>query len=84
MSICDVFIDDMIFSLTPTMAVPAFDVGYRSPFNFETSWDWSPFSYPFNLTQQPAVFYSFAVSPRNRITNRLGRSFPTIFAKTLF
>ena len=40
--------------LTPTMAVPAFDVGYRSPFNFEASWDWSPFSYPFNLTQQPA------------------------------
>lgn len=43
--------------LTPTVAVPAFDArpagqGEMSP---EALLGWTPYSYPFNLTQQPAV-----------------------------
>ena len=43
--------------LTPATTVPAFDVGDRSlpnPDALRGDWDWTPFSYPFNLTQQPA------------------------------
>jgi aspartyl-tRNA(Asn)/glutamyl-tRNA(Gln) amidotransferase subunit A len=43
--------------LTPTMPVPALPVGQdlNDPAT-ETNWvDWSPFSYPFNLTRQPAA-----------------------------
>lgn len=43
--------------LTPALAVPAFEVGRLYPEGRETSgfWlDWTPFSYPFNMTQQPA------------------------------
>ena len=41
--------------LTPATAVPAFDVGAipGQVSNLRDS-DWAPFSYPFNLTQQPA------------------------------
>jgi aspartyl-tRNA(Asn)/glutamyl-tRNA(Gln) amidotransferase subunit A len=42
--------------LTPMMPVPALPVGQdlNDPAT-ETSWiDWSPFSYPFNMTRQPA------------------------------
>jgi aspartyl-tRNA(Asn)/glutamyl-tRNA(Gln) amidotransferase subunit A len=44
--------------LTPTMPLPAFEVGELVPPSGEwgTAWaDWSPFSYPFNLTSQPAA-----------------------------
>ena len=43
--------------VTPTVAVPAFGVGRLYPEGRETDdWiDWTPFSYPFNLTQQPAI-----------------------------
>jgi aspartyl-tRNA(Asn)/glutamyl-tRNA(Gln) amidotransferase subunit A len=44
--------------LTPSLAVPAFDVGCLAPPGYENAhsyWtDWTPFTYPFNLTQQPA------------------------------
>jgi len=43
--------------LTPSLAVPAFEVGTNAP-GEEPGGDWehwTPFSYPFNLTQQPAV-----------------------------
>lgn len=42
--------------VTPSVAVPAFDAlpaGQR-PMSAETMLGWTPFSYPFNLTQQPA------------------------------
>ncbi len=42
--------------VTPATAVPAFDAvpaGHR-PMTAETMLGWTPFSYPFNLTQQPA------------------------------
>jgi aspartyl-tRNA(Asn)/glutamyl-tRNA(Gln) amidotransferase subunit A len=43
--------------VTPTLAVAAFDVGQEYPGATRgMRWtDWTPFSYPFNLTQQPAA-----------------------------
>jgi aspartyl-tRNA(Asn)/glutamyl-tRNA(Gln) amidotransferase subunit A len=45
------------FLVTPTVATPAFDTGRLHPDDGAGSaWlDWTPFSYPFNLTQQPAA-----------------------------
>ena len=42
--------------LTPALPIPAFKAGRLSPADDGTGkWvDWTPFSYPFNLTQQPA------------------------------
>jgi aspartyl-tRNA(Asn)/glutamyl-tRNA(Gln) amidotransferase subunit A len=42
--------------LTPSLAVPAFGVGRLEPEGSEgEDWtNWTPFTYPFNLTQQPA------------------------------
>jgi len=41
---------------TPTLAVPAFDArpAGHTPMNPEAMLAWTPFSYPFNLSQQPA------------------------------
>ena len=43
--------------LTPTMPLPAFSLGSDTPIGSDgSSWDdWSPFTYPFNLTGQPAA-----------------------------
>jgi aspartyl-tRNA(Asn)/glutamyl-tRNA(Gln) amidotransferase subunit A len=44
--------------LTPALPLPAFEVGELVPPSGEwgTAWtDWAPFSYPFNLTTQPAA-----------------------------
>ena len=44
--------------LTPSLPLPAFEVGDLVPRSGEwgTAWcDWAPFSYPFNLTTQPAA-----------------------------
>ena len=42
--------------VTPSVAVPAFDArpAGHSPFDPVSMLGWTPFSYPFNLTQQPA------------------------------
>jgi aspartyl-tRNA(Asn)/glutamyl-tRNA(Gln) amidotransferase subunit A len=42
--------------VTPAVAVPAFDArpAGHSPMDAATMLGWTPFSYPFNLTQQPA------------------------------
>jgi aspartyl-tRNA(Asn)/glutamyl-tRNA(Gln) amidotransferase subunit A len=42
--------------VTPTLAVPAFDAkpAGHSPMDAKAMLAWTPFSYPFNLTQQPA------------------------------
>ena len=42
--------------LTPSVAVPAFDAlpARHSTMDPATMLGWTPFSYPFNLTQQPA------------------------------
>jgi len=50
------FMADFDFLVTPTLAVPAFTAGSIAP----AGWDaenwlmWTPFTWPFNLTQQPA------------------------------
>jgi len=41
--------------VTPTLAVAAFDVGLEFPPGKKRWIDWTPFSFPFNLTQQPAA-----------------------------
>jgi aspartyl-tRNA(Asn)/glutamyl-tRNA(Gln) amidotransferase subunit A len=43
--------------LTPTLPIPAFAAGREVPEGWPTQrlTDWTPFSYPFNLTQQPAI-----------------------------
>ncbi len=43
--------------VTPTLPIPAFEAGRLSPIDDAMGkWvNWTPFSYPFNLTQQPAA-----------------------------
>ncbi len=51
------FMEGYDFLLTPAVATPAFDVGQISPMDEDgKAWmTWTPFSFPFNLTQQPAA-----------------------------
>jgi len=53
----NVFHDNYDLLLTPALAIPAFDVGLEHPEPAPGKrWsDWTPFSYPFNLTGQPAA-----------------------------
>jgi aspartyl-tRNA(Asn)/glutamyl-tRNA(Gln) amidotransferase subunit A len=48
---------DHDFLITPTVAVPPFDTPLVTPFDPNgLMWmEWTPFTYPFNLTQQPAA-----------------------------
>lgn len=50
------FMEGYDLLVTPTVAVPAFDVRPPGavPMSAEAMLAWTPFSYPFNLTQQPA------------------------------
>ncbi|WP_409494049.1 amidase [Amycolatopsis sp. cmx-11-12] len=43
--------------ITPTVPIPAFEAGHEVPPGSGMSgWpDWTPFTYPFNMTQQPAI-----------------------------
>jgi aspartyl-tRNA(Asn)/glutamyl-tRNA(Gln) amidotransferase subunit A len=43
--------------LTPSVSIPAFDArpAGQEPMDPESMLGWTPFSYPFNLTQQPAI-----------------------------
>jgi len=56
-TLMNLFHRDYDLLVTPTLAVPAFDVGMNFPKSSKNeSWtDWTPFTYPFNLTQQPAA-----------------------------
>ncbi|BAB52426.1 amidase [Mesorhizobium japonicum] len=50
------FHEDYDFLVTPTMPIAPFPVGRNEPDDSFTGWvDWTPFTYPFNLTQQPAA-----------------------------
>ena len=53
----NLFHRDYDLLVTPTLAVAAFDVGLEFPKtqNNQRWTDWTPFTYPFNLTQQPAA-----------------------------
>lgn len=50
------FMEGFDVLVTPTMPIAAFAAGELSPYAVgPRAWlDWTPFSYPFNLTQQPA------------------------------
>jgi aspartyl-tRNA(Asn)/glutamyl-tRNA(Gln) amidotransferase subunit A len=42
--------------LTPTLAVAPFEAGRLTPEGYGEDWTaWTPFTYPFNLTGQPAA-----------------------------
>jgi aspartyl-tRNA(Asn)/glutamyl-tRNA(Gln) amidotransferase subunit A len=43
--------------LTPTLPIPAFPVGQDVPAGAASPWwtGWTPYTYPFNMTQQPAL-----------------------------
>ena len=51
--------------VTPALAVTAFDAGRNVPEPGEgKAWtDWTPFSYPFNITQQPAASVPCGLAP---------------------
>jgi aspartyl-tRNA(Asn)/glutamyl-tRNA(Gln) amidotransferase subunit A len=49
--------------VTPTLSVPAFDVGREFPEGVKRWIDWTPFSFPFNLTQQPAASIPCGLTP---------------------
>lgn len=48
---------DFDLLITPQMPITAFEVGRNVPTDngMKGWWEWSPFTYPFNLTQQPAA-----------------------------
>jgi len=52
-----VFMERYDFIVTPSVATTAFPVGQLSPLDEDgKAWmSWTPFSFPFNLTQQPAA-----------------------------
>ena len=43
--------------VTPTMPIPPFPAGQAAPDGWKSQqWaSWTPYTYPFNLTQQPAI-----------------------------
>jgi aspartyl-tRNA(Asn)/glutamyl-tRNA(Gln) amidotransferase subunit A len=43
--------------ITPSVAIPAFEarLAGSGEMNAESMLGWTPYSYPFNLTQQPAI-----------------------------
>jgi aspartyl-tRNA(Asn)/glutamyl-tRNA(Gln) amidotransferase subunit A len=49
--------EDYDLLITPQLAVAAFEAGHEVPPGSERKrwWEWSPFTYPFNLSQQPAA-----------------------------
>ena len=51
------FHEDYDLLLTPTMPIPAFEAGAEVPAGWPAPrWtSWTPFTYPFNMTQQPAA-----------------------------
>ena len=51
--------------LTPTLPVPAFATGLERPEDSgQTRWiDWTPFTYPFNLSRQPAASLPCGLTP---------------------
>ena len=51
----NLFHRDYDLLVTPTLAVAAFEAGTEFPPGKKRWIDWTPFSFPFNLTQQPAA-----------------------------
>ena len=85
------FMEDYDYIITPTLAVPAFDVGLISPAGYDRDrWlDWTPFSYPFNLTQQPACSINCGFTGDNlpvglQIVGRMHSDFEVLQAAQAF
>ncbi len=59
------FMQDYDLLLTPTLPVTAFPVGQGSPDAEDEPGclDWTPFTYPFNLSRQPAVTVPCGLTP---------------------
>ncbi|HYG55674.1 MAG TPA: amidase [Burkholderiales bacterium] len=51
----NLFHRDYDLLVTPTLAVAAFEAGREMPAGMTRWMDWTPFTFPFNLTQQPAA-----------------------------
>lgn len=51
--------------LTPSLPIPAFEAGLERPHGTDQDrWvDWTPFTYPFNLTRQPAASVPCGLTP---------------------
>ncbi|GAA1842713.1 amidase [Pseudonocardia ailaonensis] len=49
------FHQDFDLLLTPTLPIPAFEGGREAPSGSSRWTTWTPFTYPFNMTQQPAA-----------------------------
>ena len=51
--------------VTPQLATTAFAVNHEVPpgTGMKRWWEWSPFTYPFNLTQQPAATVPCGFAP---------------------
>jgi aspartyl-tRNA(Asn)/glutamyl-tRNA(Gln) amidotransferase subunit A len=54
-SLMGAFHRDYDLLLTPTLPIPAFEGGRETPSGTGRWTSWTPFTYPFNMTQQPAV-----------------------------
>jgi len=59
----NLFHRDFDLLVTPTLSVPAFDAGKEFPEGVKRWIDWTPFSFPFNLTQQPAASIPCGLTP---------------------
>lgn len=53
----NLFLEDYDFLITPQLPLTAFEAGKEVPpgRGMTRWWEWSPFTYPFNLTQNPAA-----------------------------
>ncbi|MFQ5775430.1 MAG: amidase [Kiloniellaceae bacterium] len=59
------FLETYDLLLTPALPIPAFEAGLERPKSSDQNrWvDWTPFSYPFNLTRQPAASVPCGLTP---------------------
>ena len=55
--------------ISPTVAVTPFPVGVLSPEGYDPDdwFDWSPFTYPFNMTGQPAITVPCGLATKDRL-----------------
>ena len=53
----EAFFQEYDLLITPGQPLPAFEAGVEFPddYGFERWHQWTPYTYPFNLTQQPAA-----------------------------
>ncbi|MER9965019.1 amidase [Mesorhizobium sp. M0045] len=61
----DALLDEFAYLVSPTVPIPAFCAGSEVPegSGFESSFEWSSFSFPINLSQQPACSVPCGFTP---------------------